>query len=189
MPNPRGPKYPVVNGMKRCTKCEIELPVGEFYERPGGKYHCECRSCTKVRSQLVYNKKKKEAQLYAKRRWATMLPEEKAQQNARVREDRAANPGKYRKYDRNRSLKKYGITADDYDAMLKRQGDVCAICKKHPQGKQDLHLDHDHNTGRVRGILCRGCNTALGHFGDDVEGVLAVLSYLRNPPFDQQNPQ
>lgn len=185
MPNPRGPKYPVVNGIKRCTKCELDLPIDEFYERPGGKYHCECRGCTKIRSRLIYLGKQEEAQKRARQRWPSLSEEEKEASYERNRADRVANPDKYRKYDRNKSLKRHGITADDYEAMLNQQGGVCAICKRVPQGKHGFHLDHDHETGRIRGILCRCCNTALGHFQDNLAGLLAAVSYLKNPPFDQ----
>lgn len=60
---------------------------------------------------------------------------------------------------------KYGITPDDYDRMLEQQGWVCAICgSPPPPSKRRLHIDHDHETGKVRGLLCTRCNTALGWF-------------------------
>lgn len=58
-----------------------------------------------------------------------------------------------------RDLKRrYGITPAEYDAILKKQGGVCDICKKPRTQKRRLHVDHDHRNGKVRGILCSRCN-------------------------------
>jgi len=67
---------------------------------------------------------------------------------------------------RNRQLQNtYGISLDDYNELLALQSGKCAICGKH-QSKfsYPLHVDHDHKTGKVRGLLCSGCNGGLGHF-------------------------
>ena len=84
-------------------------------------------------------------------------------------------------YWRDRSLRHvYGITLADFDAMLARQGGVCAICgTDRPRGRAGrLHVDHCHDTGRVRGLLCHACNTGLGHFGDSLERLRAATTYL-----------
>jgi len=70
----------------------------------------------------------------------------------------------------------YGITIAQYDAMLARQGGVCAICRKH-RGKT-LCVDHCHVTGKVRGLLCRKCNAAIGFFEDDPRIARAGAAYL-----------
>jgi hypothetical protein len=59
----------------------------------------------------------------------------------------------------------FGITQADYDDLLARQGGGCAICGK-PPGKISLHVDHDHGTGEIRGLLCLGRNNALGQLHD-----------------------
>src|SRR5438445_9289465 len=59
------------------------------------------------------------------------------------------------------------LSKEEYDAMSEYQRGVCAICGKEPTDGERLAVDHDHATGRVRGLLCRGCNTGLGHFTDD----------------------
>jgi hypothetical protein len=46
-----------------------------------------------------------------------------------------------------------------------------------------MNIDHDHKTGQVRGLLCSGCNTGLGHLGDDIQGLKRALEYLENPTF------
>lgn len=75
-------------------------------------------------------------------------------------------------------LKRYNLTLEDYEAMLAEQGGVCAICKQEPRTAK-LQVDHDHETGKVRGLLCVSCNSGLGHLGDDYNRVLLAAEYLR----------
>lgn len=80
---------------------------------------------------------------------------------------------------RDRYLRRqFGISAADYDAMLAAQGSCCAICNTEPNGRP-WHVDHDHATGRVRGILCDNCNRGLGHFRDDVGFLNRAIEYLK----------
>jgi hypothetical protein len=58
---------------------------------------------------------------------------------------------------------RYGMTREQYDELLAKQGGACAICR----ATEDLVVDHDHDTGKVCGILCRKCNVGLGQFNDD----------------------
>ncbi|GAA2321850.1 endonuclease VII domain-containing protein [Nonomuraea roseoviolacea subsp. roseoviolacea] len=84
---------------------------------------------------------------------------------------------------RNYHLKRrYGITVEDYDRILAEQGGGCAICgTTNPggDGSKSFHVDHCHETNRVRGLLCYQCNYGLGYFGDSVEGIERVLRYLK----------
>lgn len=70
---------------------------------------------------------------------------------------------------------RYGITQEEYDNLVERQDGLCACCGRKPD---TLHLDHSHETGVVRGLLCPSCNMALGMLGDDIEGVMNALWYL-----------
>ena len=63
--------------------------------------------------------------------------------------------------------KKYGISTEKYNEILLKQGGVCAICKKTNSGNKSLSVDHNHNNGDVRGLLCTTCNIGLGHFKAD----------------------
>jgi len=73
----------------------------------------------------------------------------------------------------------YGITAEDYDALLVRQNGGCAICgTTKPGGRGSFHVDHDHTTGVVRGLLCHGCNVGIGNLGDDPDRLMAAVAYL-----------
>lgn len=110
---------------------------------------------------------------------------------AEARERYAANPEKYRKIARDRRadgkvdyrryfLKyTYGVTPEQVDRMEIQQGGVCAICEGPPSGPgQRLHVDHDHVSGAVRGLLCSKCNTAIGLMADDPARIQAVLNYV-----------
>ena len=83
--------------------------------------------------------------------------------------------------DRQAHLKRtFGITEAQYQALLSIQGGGCAICRsKKSRGTGNFPVDHDHHTGKVRGILCHPCNTALGGFKDDTEMLLRAVAYLR----------
>ncbi|MCI0440747.1 MAG: endonuclease VII domain-containing protein [Chloroflexi bacterium] len=94
-----------------------------------------------------------------------------------TREDRA-DPRKEKAY---QLFYHYGITLEEYDAMVKKQKSVCAICKRAPdphKRQKALFVDHDHATGRVRGLLCNKCNTSLGGFSDSPFVLRAALDYL-----------
>lgn len=69
---------------------------------------------------------------------------------------------------------RHGIGATEFDEMLAAQGGVCRICKGAPAAQ----VDHDHATGRLRGLLCLDCNAALGAFGDDPEVLARALAYV-----------
>lgn len=91
----------------------------------------------------------------------------------------AAHPVQYERQQRKYHLKQYGLTPAMYDAMLVAQGNCCAICRsRSPAGKKYFHVDHDHATGRVRGLLCFRCNSGLGNFKDDPRSLRAAAAYL-----------
>lgn len=75
--------------------------------------------------------------------------------------------------------RRYGISAERVEELIREQGGVCAICLT---GKPE-HVDHDHRTGRVRGILCFNCNGGLGQMRDRVDVLLAAVDYLGEKPW------
>lgn len=83
---------------------------------------------------------------------------------------------------RSRVAKVYGIQPDDYDKMYAAQDGKCAICRRATGLTRRLSVDHDHATGKVRGLLCRVCNDLLGHARDDVDFFYRAMQYLINPP-------
>ena len=72
----------------------------------------------------------------------------------------------------------YGLTQEGWDNLIERQRGKCAICRK-PFAERPF-IDHDHETDKVRGILCRSCNTGLGLLGDTVERLSLALDYLNS---------
>lgn len=77
---------------------------------------------------------------------------------------------------RRKQLRRYGMTLEQYDEMLREQGGACLGCARQPEG--NLYVDHDHATGLVRGLLCRDCNSALGLVRDDPTVLVALAAYL-----------
>lgn len=105
------------------------------------------------------------------------------ERNRQWRADNAERASAYGRsyYEGNRGrwlLRTYGITLEQYDEMLEAQGGVCRICGgTNPEGKR-LHVDHGHDSGLVRGLLCNGCNTGLGLFKENVASLAAAIVYL-----------
>ena len=85
---------------------------------------------------------------------------------------RKRNQEKWDEYIRGR---KYGLKPGEYESMYGEQRGMCAICDKH---ELKLAIDHDHYTGKVRGLLCRRCNLMLGMAKDDPETLISALNYL-----------
>ena len=75
-------------------------------------------------------------------------------------------------------LKRYGITIEDYERLLIDQQFKCAICNVSLDGGKDTHMDHSHDTGFPRGILCRACNWGIGQFKDDPDLLRKAADYI-----------
>jgi Autographiviridae endonuclease VII len=104
-------------------------------------------------------------------------PEYRDKLRARGRKSsRAQDPVSRRKH---RLRSNYGISLEEYVAMLERQGGVCAICKKKPDKGKPLCVDHCHVTGMVRGLLCHKCNSVLAFGNDDPAILQAAITYLQ----------
>lgn len=78
-------------------------------------------------------------------------------------------------------LTRYNFPISEYLALLKFQAGVCAICQMPPLLSKRLHVDHDHKTKKVRGLLCVSCNLALGHFKDSLLFLQRAIDYLKKP--------
>lgn len=74
---------------------------------------------------------------------------------------------------------KYGISLGEFNKMVEQQANLCALCKQPESVKPRLSVDHDHITGKVRGLLCHQCNVGLGHFHDSIRLLEAAQDYLQ----------
>lgn len=165
---------------KTCRDCGAVKAPDDFNKHPktrdGRQPHC--RDCQRARNARHYHANKPLYQERAKR-WKTENPE---RLNAAKRAWAAANPDGVSRTQRSAWLKfKYGITVEQYDALLKAQGGCCAICgndERASDGKR-FHVDHDHETGEIRGILCQKCNMILGLARDSCDTLGAAIDYLK----------
>lgn len=104
------------------------------------------------------------------------------------------NPGRKKTYPglsavevaRQGNLKQYGISLEDFTALLDFQDGVCAMCSEAAKGgktaSKNLHVDHDHLSGEIRGLLCNNCNSGLGKFRDRCDLLVKGVEYLEDPP-------
>jgi|SRR5665213_489204 len=129
-----------------------------------------------------------EKQKAYQKEWLRKNPENR---RAASRRWRAKNPDKVRAYNQNYRQQEwwwksqYGLTRDDYEALLQSQNGVCAICKKEEKSRDSrsgkvkgFHVDHNHANGKVRGLLCDLCNKGLGLFRDSPQFLESAIIYL-----------
>lgn len=141
---------------KHCPRCAVVKPIDQFGTRPSGKPKGYCRECeANYQREYFDTPTGREAHRKARSRWND------------------GNHGYFLSY-------RYGLTLDDYRAMLAAQGGVCAICgTDNPGGKAKVwNVDHCHRRNEVRGLLCGPCNRGLGQFHDDPERLRRAAVYL-----------
>lgn len=153
---------------KTCTKCGAVGKAGEVFYAKGA----ECKVCLRARARATYNANA--AEIRAARKAAKLADPEKA--TRAQREWRARNPGIFREHTwRRQGI--VGMTYARYLEIFQAQGGLCLLCL---QAHATLCVDHCHTTGRIRGLLCQPCNTALGGFKDSPEMLARALQYLIN---------
>ncbi len=137
--------------MKNCTCCQKEKPETEFHVYSARDKH-------------------KTGGLHAKC---------KACEHSARMEHRKKNPLLVAANSRKYKLRaKYGITPEAYDSLLNEQKGVCAICERTSPDGRRLHVDHCHETNRVRGLLCHDCNRGIGMFRDEKKLLKKAAEYL-----------
>ena len=164
-----------------CRTCKEEKPVSEYHRKSSSSTGraSRCKPCERVVQAEYYqrNKEKIKARVSA---WQIENADKKRANDARYRAS-----GK-KQYDNNRQARRrkrvYGITEEQYAEMLERAGGVCEICGRVPSevSSKGACVDHCHETGKVRGILCIPCNTGIGNLRDDPAVLRKALSYLEN---------
>lgn len=106
-------------------------------------------------------------------------PDIRAKINARKRKE-YRNPEE-RKKQRNAVYKcRYGISLTEYEEKLRDQNNVCAICQRPNDTKHHFHIDHNHGTGQVRGLLCIRCNTIIGSAHENIAILHSAVAYLKH---------
>lgn len=157
------------NGTKICTKCGKEKPISEFAKdkRSGDGYTYWCKECRNEHN----------------RKYLKENPEKAKEHNDKWKERRKEyykRPENAIKL-RNSHLKRnFNITVEEYNQMFKEQNGVCAICGSPEVSDRNFNLciDHDHETGKIRGLLCNKCNRGLGYFLDNPKILENALKYL-----------
>ena len=144
--------------MLKCKKCGRKKSKSEFYKEKRTKrgYQARCKACCRSDAKAVFE--------------ANPEPYRQRAREAHTTEARRA-----------RTLAKYGLTQDDYDRILKEQNGGCAICGTTESGHNESEhfvVDHNHETGETRGLLCNLCNLAIGRFKDSKRNMIAATFYL-----------
>ena len=164
--------------MKRCKKCGVVQELSEFYANPGARdgRRPECKQCTAANRKAWYQRNRRKV-------------------IARVQRWREDNRNRYltyqRDYKRSRPEQErdgylrrtFGITLSGYERLLESQAGGCAICGRSPKPKAPLHVDHDHESREVRGLLCVRCNNALGLLEERPERLYLAADYLQGAPW------
>jgi hypothetical protein len=142
--------------MKTCNRCNIEKPLSEFTMRKktyGDKKglipYYMCAICKKEFEKEQYQ-----------------IPERQEQIKRTAR--------------RSYIKRTYGISLEEYDDMILSQDSKCAICKKSliDLSGREIHIDHCHESGKIRGILCSHCNVGIGNLNDDIAILKSAIQYL-----------
>ncbi len=153
-------------GIRTCRHCDEKKWGCEFYANQGNRCKkCNLRLSNENRKARMANPEKREGyNEYMRDRTAKMTDEQLLA----------------------RQLKVYDLTLEDYERLLKEQDGKCAICPtqlilldgNEGRNQKRLHVDHCHETNKVRGLLCPNCNLMLGHAKDSVTTLLAAAQYL-----------
>lgn len=134
---------------KVCRVCKKEKEDSEYHKKTNGKYGVDS-ICKKCSVKKTYA----------------------------YRQDQMSKESKYTIARKSRLKIKFGLTLEDYDSMFQKQNGVCAICGKREKQNKLLAVDHCHKTGKVRGLLCSTCNTAIGKLNDEPQMLLKAANYL-----------
>jgi hypothetical protein len=161
----------VAHSTKLCVKCGETKPLDEFSVKVYGVsdgqryprgFSTHCRSCIKEYRAHYYDRNQEDF-------------------NQKNKEYRTSDPAKYNREQSKRylrkSLRKYGLTVDDYQRLYDAQQGKCEICGTH---QDRLVIDHCHATGRMRGLLCRLCNAGLGYAKDNPHVLRRMIRYLND---------
>lgn len=195
----------IVDGHIRCSRCRTLKPVSAYAPSAAKNGYGNYRACQQLYARAYEKANPEKVRAQRRAAYGRNIEASRAKMRDKQAARRAANPDAVRAYDRryrqlnagrmnelrrefckrdperawSYDLKKYRLTPADYEHILAAQGGGCACCgvKANRSGRR-LFVDHDHETGAVRGLLCNACNAGIGHLGDTVDGVRLALNYL-----------
>ena len=147
--------------IKICTKCGEAKSIGDFYrdsQKPS-QLSPQCKSCKNTINKS-WGEKNKETIAVIKNRW--LLKNKEYRQIISLR---------------SHLKRKYGLTIEEYEVLVEKQDGLCAICKKEDIISR-LSIDHNHRTNKVRGLLCRNCNSLIGLAKESKEILLEAINYI-----------
>ena len=136
---------------KICSKCEEHKNITEYYKRSDtGNHRNECKDCRNKYNLELYHKNPNQKENHRKASWKHQIK------------------------------KNYGLTVEDFRELEREQNCKCACCgiRKEQTQQIELYIDHDHLTGKIRGLLCLQCNAGIGMLGDNLEGIQKAYDYL-----------
>ena len=150
---------------KICTKCKEEKSLGEFNKDAHGKggLRYTCKQCDKTKRRKYYNENKNKCRESARRGYYKFKKENPEKYKIKVRED---------------AWRGQGINCNNvlYNEMFNEQNGCCAMCGRHQSElKRRLDVDHNHISGKTRGLLCWKCNTGIGSLCVDELGIELLL--------------
>jgi len=143
--------------MKKCLDCDAQVPQARRL----------CPPCAKARNRE------------AARRWREANPEKAREATRKTMARRRKEAPAAIAWAKAKS--KYRLTEESYAAMLAEADGKCLVCAQSftEAGTGKIVIDHHHGSGQVRGLICSGCNTAIGYVREDIERMTRMISYLR----------
>jgi Recombination endonuclease VII len=181
---------------KRCARCQLVLPTHSFTRDGGARdsLSLRCRKCQKEafqqrRTTIATHKvcadcgQRKSASEFSKFSRSSDGLYSYCKFCRKVRRRKYENTPEQRQKARERAIRRrYSIEPEDHRLLLRRSSGRCDVCRELlADNTKFIHVDHDHETGRIRGILCHGCNAGIGHFREDPTFLRAAIKYLEQP--------
>lgn len=178
------------NEVKYLCKCDCGndkiVSFGNLYNKNVRSCGCYRKECKNIRNQkrlskngtkycVICKSEKSSTLFYISEKYRCIECEKN-----RKKQDRINNPKKYK----DRALGKwlmsnYKISENDFNEMKLAQNNLCAICNNPQNYGSRLFVDHCHKTGKVRGLLCSSCNTAIGHFRENIDTMFNAIEYIK----------
>lgn len=161
--------------MKVCGRCKEEKSFDQFGKKGNG-YQSYCIPCRRIKQKewVAADPSRTEKARQRAKEWSRNNPEKKRQHSLNWKK-RNIDSVKEKGFAYHIN-KTYGLTVEQYDQIFQNQSGCCAICNKNKK----LWIDHDHNTGNVRGLLCPSCNTLVGYIETHIDLIEKTVEYIKD---------